>query len=209
MSPRPEPTTIVHFTHVRNLPGMVQHGLRSDAVCRGQGLTQVEVGDLDIRERRLTLPVGTGPGGFVGDYVPFYFGPRSPMMFRLRKTDEHFLAEYDEIVYLVTTIEAVEGAGRTWVASDRNAALAVADFVCTTAELDSHIDWDLIAAKYWGDYPDGKERRMAELLVHGSLPWGCVEEIVVRSEATRRSVSGLLAGAGHAPPVIVRGGWYF
>jgi len=209
MGPRPEPTQIVHFTHLRNLPGIVEEGIWSDADCRDRGLTEFEVGDLDIRERRLNLPIGCGPGGCVGDFVPFYFGPRSPMMFRLKKTDEQFLAEYDEIIYLVTRVEDVLDAGCGWVASDRNAALSLAEFVDELDDLDDHISWDVMRAQYWGDFTDGKDRRMAEFLVHESVPWECVRAIVVRSEATKRAVESLLVGVTHRPAVSVRGGWYF
>jgi hypothetical protein len=42
-----------------------------------------EVGDPQIKERCRNRAVNTGPGGTIGDYVPFYFAPRSPMLYRI------------------------------------------------------------------------------------------------------------------------------
>ncbi|GAA3908194.1 DUF4433 domain-containing protein [Actinoplanes auranticolor] len=74
---------IYHFTHIDNLEAIRTAGiLRCDAVAR-EGMTRTEVGAADIKEsrRRRTIPIE--PGGRVGEYVPFYFAPRSPMMYRI------------------------------------------------------------------------------------------------------------------------------
>jgi hypothetical protein len=79
---------ILHFTHSDNLPEMVAAGrLSCDARARLR-LTRVAIGDAEIKKMRRERPVGAGPGGCVGDYVPFYFGPRSPMIYRIAKEHE-------------------------------------------------------------------------------------------------------------------------
>lgn len=208
--PAPNPIRIVHFTHVRNLPSIVESGLVSDAGCRRSGLTQVEIGSSGIRERRLMLPVGNvGPGGFVGDYVPFYFGPRSPMMFTLCRNNYEYQQGFDEVVYLVTTVPRVLALGLGWVASDRNAALATAGFIDDAAALGTHVSWEVIAAKYWNDYADGADLRAAEFLVHEFVPWAAIGAIVTKTEDTKERVGRLLNGASHAPRVTVGRDWYF
>lgn len=206
----PEPIQIFHFTHLRNLAGIIQGGLRSDAGCRREGLTEVEIGSVSIRERRLQLPVGdVGPGGCVGDYVPWYFGPRSPMMFALSRNNYEFQEGFDEVVYLVSTVPTIVAMGGAWIASDRNAALALAEFVDAQADLPGHISWEVISARYWPDYTDGADLRAAEFLVHESVPWRAVEGIVTKNEATQAKARAMLEGSDHAPPVTVRGQWYF
>ena len=206
----PDPIRIVHFTHLRNLPGILEHGLVSDAICRRHGLTQVEIGASGIRERRLMLPVGpVGPGGYVGDYVPFYFGPRSPMMYTLGRNNYEYREGFEEVVYLVTSVPRVLSLGLGWIASDRNAALTIAEFTDDATLLETHISWEVIRAKYWTDFSDGSDLRMAELLVHEFVPWAAVEAIVTKTAITKARVEALLEGADHVPPVSVRAGWYF
>lgn len=72
---------IYHFTHIDNLaPIRAATKLRCDSVAR-EGVLRTEVGDPDIKESRRRRSIPIEPGGRVGDYVPFYFAPRSPMMY--------------------------------------------------------------------------------------------------------------------------------
>lgn len=207
---RPRPARIFHFTHIRNLPGIIANGLRSDADCREDDATQVQIGASAIRQRRLTLTVDAGPGGCVGDYVPWYFAPRSPMMFTLGKNNYEYRDGFDEVVYLECSVERILTMGLGWVATDRNAALAIAEFVDDPEALESHVTWSVMRRQYWGDHgPDGKELRMAEFLVHRRVPWEAVQRIVVKKEATKEAVERLLEGQAHAPEVVVRRDWYF
>lgn len=210
MALAPDPIEVYHFTHLRNLPGIVANGIHSDAACRRERLTQVEIGSNDIRERRLRLSVeAVGPGGYVGDYVPWYFGPRSPMMFTLGKNNYEYQQGFDEVVYLVSSVPAVIDQGCEWIASDRNAALSLAEFTDDEQDLDEHISWDVIRARYWNDYVDGGDLRAAEFLVHDFVPWEAIELIATKTVATKAKVERLIGDHRHCPPVTVRPGWYF
>jgi ssDNA thymidine ADP-ribosyltransferase, DarT len=206
----PDPIRVYHFTHIRNLAGIIDGGLRSDAACRREGRTAVEIGSAGIRERRLHLAVGdVGPGGYVGDYVPWYFGPRSPMMFTLNRNNYEYQEGFDEVVYLASSVPRIVSLERAWIASDRNAALALAEFTDDVDALTDHISWDVIAARYWTDFADGADLRAAEFLVHESVPWEAVEAIVTKTKGTCERVKTMVAGRDHCPPVTVSREWYF
>src|SRR2546430_16721978 len=102
---------ILHFTHLDNLPAIVASGrLVCDKAARNQMRT--EVGDPAIKEARRRRLLTAGPGGTVGDYVPFYFAPRSPMMFRIACDHRDGVAgRYPggdcPLVYLAATVGAV------------------------------------------------------------------------------------------------------
>lgn len=74
--------TLVHFTHERNLPSMIQfEKLLSDTAAQAAGSISVEVGHRDVKSRRRDMQVDVDPGGCPADYFPFYFAPRSPMLY--------------------------------------------------------------------------------------------------------------------------------
>ncbi len=153
------------------------------------------------------------PGGVVADYVPFYFAPRSPMMFAIdRGNVPEYVGGIDPLVYLVSTVERLQEAGCTTVTTDRNAVLGIATFREGLDGLDASVDWQLMEATWWNntiDESDRRERRMAECLVRQVVPWEAFTEVRVRSDARRLEVEDLL-GPGITPgPVLVTPDWYF
>ena len=79
--PRPVHTPFYHFTPIHHLVSIIERGLRCDGTAAG--LLAVEVGNRGIKERRRRRAVPVGGRGVVADYVPFYFAPRSPMLYAI------------------------------------------------------------------------------------------------------------------------------
>lgn len=208
---------IYHFTHVDNLTGILAADhLSCDYVAR-QGITRTEVGASDIKESRRQRSIPIAPGGYVGDYVPFYFAPRSPMMYRIAcdhrdSVPDRYQGGDKPLVYLVTTVGAVIDAGLTWVATDGNAATATTDFTSALATMDQMVDWPLLEAERWNNTaedPDRQRRRQAEFLVYREVPLRLIRWVAVDSERHRSQVSKLLVDHALAGRVIVRPRWYY
>ena len=105
MSLRPERVLIYHITDVENLPGILaEGGLRSDVVMVEKNTTVI--GYAHIKERRMKqIRVPCCGGQFVGEFVPFYFCPRSPMLFTINKGNTGRPAGCQRtIVHLVSTV---------------------------------------------------------------------------------------------------------
>lgn len=83
MSPVPAQPKIYHITHVDNLPAIVRDRvLLSDAIIAARGGPNVTIGMSEIKRRRIEeITVSCHSDTKVGDYVPFYFCPRSVMLF--------------------------------------------------------------------------------------------------------------------------------
>lgn len=85
MALRPAQILIYHITDLENLPGILNDGgLYSDAVIVQKDATVI--GYNHIKARRLTqITVPCSNNRFVGEFVPFYFCPRSPMLFTINQ----------------------------------------------------------------------------------------------------------------------------
>lgn len=210
---RPVPTTVLHFTHVNHLASIIEHGLVADSVAQAAGLLEVEVGNVGIKQARHDRAVPIAPFGVVADYVPFYFAPRSPMMFAIEHGNvPTYAGGCDDLIYVATTAERLVELGLIVLFTDRNAVLAVTSFVATLEQAEESIDWPLMRARYWGntrDYPDRRERRMAECLVHNLVPFEAFHRVVARNRRCATLAQATFDSLGIDMPVSVRPDWYF
>lgn len=209
----PRSGLLFHFTHRLNLPSVIAYGLRSDSAVRADGSLAVEVGEDRIKEQRRRRGVPMGPGGVVADYVPFYFAARSPMLYAISRGNVPAYQDgQNPLVYLVTDLDRLQKVGCRFVFTDRNAYYQTATYAEDPAELDQLVDWELMEATMWNNTaaePDRMERRMAELLVHESVPFSAVLAVGVRSAAIASAVAEVLGTLDDPPPVLVRPNWYY
>lgn len=215
MNPAPAQRQIYHITHVDNLPSIIHAGgLWSDAKMMKQGGPAASIGMNAIKERRLGLQLKCHPDDQVGDYVPFYFRPRSVMLYVIHCGNHPELSYHggqDPIVHLEADLEQVldwaDSEGRRWAFSLSNAGADNAEFRNRRDQL-HEIDWEAVAATDFRD-PAVKEGKQAEFLVHEFFPWRLVRRIGVRSQEIYSRASQALASAQHKPLLEVIPSWYY
>lgn len=211
----PSGPKIYHITHLENLPQIVGGALWSDAQRIDRELHCKIVGMSTIKRRRLEeLEVGCHPGTKVGRFVPFYFCPRSIMLYLLHlgnHPDLDYKGGQTPIVHLEADLHAVvdwanANKGR-WAFSRGNAGARYAEFSNDLGRLDE-LNWSAIAENQWRD-PLVKEGKQAEFLIEDSFPWELVECIGVFDARRKAEVLAVLDGATHIPPVVVKRNWYY
>ena len=214
MSQPPRNPAICHIVHVDRLRSIIEDGkLWCDAEVVRRGLAGTTIGMDDIKRRRLTeLTLNTHPELHVGDCVPFYFCPRSVMLYVIHRADHESLT-YREgqapIVHLVADLRSVvswaERKGRRWAFTTSNAGSRFFEDFGDLAEL-GEIDWDAVKAMQWRDCKDEKQ---AEFLLERSMPWKLVSRIGVMTRSTLQEVHRALAAANHRPAVEIKSNWYY
>lgn len=215
MTPPPAAPSIFHITHVQNLPGIVAAGgLWSDAAMIRLGGPSAAIGMNKIKQRRLGLAVPPHPGTSVGDYVPFYFCPRSVMLYLLHRgnhADLAYAGGQRPIVHVEADLHAVVTAAQAnkqrWAFSLSNAGAFYTTFRASLADL-GQIDWAAVAERDFRD-PSVKEGKQAEFLFHDFFPWTLVRSIGVIDAAMAGTVAKAIAGSAHRPPVTVQPNWYY
>ncbi len=211
----PAKPKIYHITHVDNLSSIIRDGgMISDAAMIARGGPAAPIGMSTIKARRLTLPVDCHPGDHVGDYVPFYFCPRSIMLYVIHCANHPELSYrggQGPIVHLEADLREVvawaDSAGQRWVFSLSNAGAVYTQFRASLDDLDD-IEWDAVEAT---DFRSSavKEAKQAELLVHGTFPWKLVSRIGVRSQGVMQRAMAALQAATHRPKLELQPQWYF
>lgn len=201
---------IFHFTDIDNLAGILRAGALQ---CHRDAPTRIDVGNPGIKANRQQRRVSCGRGGMVCDYVPFYFAPRSPMMYTIMRGNvDGVSTDLSRLVYFVSTTEAVYDAGLPCVYTDGNAAVLITTFFDEPDAIAARVDLPLMRRTMWNstpDDPDRMRRRMAEFLVHERLPLELVGGIFVKSPRIRASVASWAQASGTNLSVGVRPEWYF
>lgn len=206
-------TYIYHITHIDNLPKIITAGgLWSDSRMKQFQAGEVVIGYDHIKQARLEKDVPCHPGTKVGDYVPFYFCPRSTMLYVINKGNAHlsFKGGQEPIVHLISTVELVvqKLPEQRLAFTDGNARSKVTGFFSGLHLLPTEVDWNAVKATDWRD-PGIKERKQAEFLVHDSFPWEGFVGIGVMNLKIEARVNELLAGAAHQPKVRICPTWYY
>lgn len=211
----PDNRKIYHIVHVDRLASIVADGgLSSDRVIGGRQGGGTVIGMTGIKQRRLALPVSCHPGHNVGDFVPFYFCPRSVMLYVIHRANDPELTYrggQGPIIHLEAdlhrTIAWAEKNKHLWAFSLSNAGADRAQFRSCTDHLDQ-VNWPAVAATdFRAD--EVKEGKQAEFLLHGSFPWELVERVGVVSQPTAQQLATEMQKAAHKPQVEVQPNWYF
>jgi hypothetical protein len=206
-------TAIYHITHVDNLPAILAAGaLWSDSRLKAISGLPKNIAYGHIKERRERTAVTVSPHGVVADYVPFYFCPRSPMLYAVKSgTVAGAAGLQQEILHLVLDAGSLIGAGLPCVHTDGNAASLPLTFFPGISGL-RKLRWDVINDSRWANTPDDNDRKrskQAEFLVHDTVPWPFVQSIGAMTEATRDRAIAAMASAAHRPPVTLQPDWYY
>jgi hypothetical protein len=214
----PEDVRLWHLTHVRNLPSIIASGALFP-FSGADAAPTVDIARADIRQQRSLTPVPAFGDRRITDFVPFYLGPRPPMLLTIaqnarlrpaRDTDRRpgYPGGQDSLVYLITTLGAVTESGLDWCLYDGHATDPFTRCLTGPAAT-SGIDWRVLAAPdVANSLADGdrKRRRSAEALVGPRLPASLILEIVARTDETASSA----ATAAPSPvPVTVNPDLYF
>ena len=155
--PVPANPKIYHIVHVDRLPSIVADGfIRSDAESGRRGAPGTTIGIDEIKRRRLNeLTLGNShPDLHVGECAPFYFCPRSVMLYVIHRANHRELTYQggqEPVVHLQTDLrQAVAWANaerRRWAFTTSSAASYHFEDYCDLAHLDK-VDWNADYAAY-------------------------------------------------------------
>ena len=207
---------LYHITHIDNLSGILSDdGLCCDRLRESQAKTVTSIAHQHIKDRRAKRPVRTlsgrviAAGGTLSDYVPFYFAPRSPMLYTIHRGNvEGYVGGQRSVVHLVTSVDKATQLGQPWCFTEGHAEIAYSEYFDDLSRLD-RIDWPLMRATMWGGDDERRRRRQAEFLVHQTFPVQALERIVVVNATMETNVRYHLQRTNCNLPVNIEPNWYY
>lgn len=211
--PVPSDIKLYHIVHMDRLSSIVRNGfLLSDADVQQKKYSGTTIGISSIKDRRLNKGLISYPDLHVGECVPFYFCPRSVMLFMFHR-DNHPDISYHggqkPIIHLTADLKRVtEWASQNkkrWVFTDSNAGSFYFNDYNNLKELNK-IDWTAVEAREWKKC---REQKQAEFLIEHQLPFDLIESIGVYSEIELNLVEGVMSSLSEKPPVNICKQWYY
>jgi len=211
----PEKPKIYHIIHLDRLESIVQKAtLWCDKAVVNQDFAGTSVGMSKIKQRRLTeLKLNSHPDLFVGDCVPFYFCPRSIMLYLISKAnheDLDYKGGQDNIIHLEAdlydSIEWAQQNNKKWAFTLSNAGSRFFDDYCDKNRL-SEINWNAVNTINWVNCKEGKQ---AEFLMEYHFTWSLIKRIGVKNKSIFTQVSSILSThSSHIPTVAIKPNWYY
>ncbi|MDH5510915.1 MAG: DUF4433 domain-containing protein [Nitrospinota bacterium] len=210
----PASPKIYHIVHVDRLASIVADDwLFSDAMMSSRPKAGTVVGMDHIKQRRMKeLKLECYHDLHVGECVPFYFCPRSVMLYifyQNNNADLTYRGGQEPIVHLEADLKkSVEWADQNnlrWAFTLSNAG---SNYFEVRNNLDQlhEINWAAVLANNWKDNMDDKQ---AEFLVEKFIPWQLVERIGVYSDSYVRRTLEALRSSAHKPRVETIQEWYY
>jgi len=199
---------LFRMTHIENIQHILQNGITHSTSVKANP-NFVPIGDGSLITTRNNFLLNNGRR--LGEYIPFYFGVRTPMLYVVQNGFNMVAPTPSEnIVYCVSSVQKIIDLQLDFVFTDGHAV----DGFTTQYNLediqniDTILDKNAINAKYWKDENDldRKRRKESEFLVLGDITHDAVLGYITSNENAKNRVINFGADATN---VHIKLGFYF
>lgn len=187
---------VYRMTHIGNIPHILQNGI-THRNSSNHNSNYISIGDISLIISRDSKRVSVDNGNYldfdgplinIGNYIPFYFGVKMPMLYVIQNGGNFVLESTpaSKIIYMVCSLDRVIKKYDRYIFSDGHATDNFTTFYNNfkILELPKIIDWSAVKARYWSgnDNLNLKRKKQAEFLLDDDLTpdlifgFGCYNE---------------------------------
>ncbi len=206
----PIPTLLYRIVHFQNIEFILRNGIYTRAHANHDP-NYVNIGDTQLIADRHEYPVKLEGYGNLGDYVPFYFGPHSPMLYKIKNGTGVKQYPQSEIVYLVVLAQSISDNGLRFACTSGHAKNKLTSFYNNLNSL-NEVHWDIVNLRHWNnnlENPDRMWRKQAEFLIHNHVPINLIAGIVVYNQEKFNFVDSLMKDLGLNIPLTISTNLYY
>lgn len=162
---------LFHMTHKSNVENILKHGLLPHNKAY-PNLNRKNIADNEVNSLRVKVePIFNRS---LHEYVPLYFNPRNPMLYRRKNMQ-------NDIVMLAINRKLI--FNNNVIFTDGNAASNLTKFFNGVENL-NQLNWNCIRDNFWNNFEDGKRLKCAEVLVYPKVEFSDILAIYCNTKDT-------------------------
>lgn len=187
-----------HFLHRDNLLGILQDGLLCHSAMKNTVYVDISDPSVQLGREHKIIPVTQKN---LHDYVPLYFGPKTPLVVKYQDRNEEFL-------YLRFSLNILQLPDVVF--SYGNARSNATKFYMFNALADLQaVDPTAINAFSWVGDDEKKRRKQAEILIPARIAPEHIFDILCSSETAKQYVIDKIKVSGLNLNMNISGNWFF
>lgn len=197
---------LFRMTHIENIPHILQSGLTHGA-SPNRNTIYVPIGDSRLINTRNNFELPNGDK--LGDYIPFYFGSRMPMLYVIQRGFNGVPITFPQnIVYCISSVQKIRDLDLDFMFTDGHAVNALSNFYDKqdAEQIETLLDFAAIRATWWNEDLDIKRRKEAEFLVVPDVPLTAIIGYAVYNEAAKAQ---LIHAGISSEKIVIRANYYF
>lgn len=194
--------SIYRMIHIENIPHVLKYGI-THKNSPNKNEKFITIGDTSLIDVRTTKSVQVDNGDFqninapsiiLGDFIPFYFGTRMPMLYVMQNGGNFVerATPAQDIVYLKCLLVDVISSCKSYFFSDVHATDRYVTFYDKSklTDLPTLIDWNAVKSSYWGgeENLNIKRKKQAEFLVSDDVPSKCITAFGCYNETAKQKL---------------------
>ena len=196
------------MTHIENIPHILQYGI-THSTSANANRNFVPIGDSSLIATRNDFLLNNGR--LLGEYIPFYFGYRTPMLYVVQNGFNMVApTPAEKIVYCVSSVQKIIDLQLDFIFTDGHAVDGFSSQYTFTDidNIDTILDKNAIKARYWRSENDLdlKRRKEAEFLVLGDIIKNAILGFLTYNENAKNRVINFGANAAN---VHIKPEFYF
>jgi len=203
---------VYRIIHIDNLKYLLENGIYIKD-HRKFDPNYINIGNSEVINKRDEFRVKIDGYGFIGNYIPFYFGTQSIMLYNIL-TGQNGISKQPpgNIAYLCCDIDELVKLCPKFFFTDGQANQKFTGHFNNLDDLDK-IDWPVVDSsdfKKTEADPDRLRRYQAEFLVYQHVPVNCISQVVVYDKDKKSGVESLLANNNlYIPIKVAKKDFYF
>lgn len=184
---KPNIVRVYRIVHVDNVEYILRNGMFARQHDNADP-NYINIGDSTLIAQRNDYAVPIEPSGNLGEYIPFYFGPLSPMLLNIKTGYRGIIKRPQaDIIYICCNVDVIVAKCEEWCFTNGHAKNNITEFYNKIEFLDE-VDWDIVRERYWNNNEqdfDRMRRKQAEFLVKNTIPVNCIDHIITYNDQRR------------------------